>query len=588
MKILVFAPHSAIWIHAFPEALVAESLQKSGHEIVYVTCGRLFKEYCIPMSASGIRYDASADEKLKVCEKCDRNAGILRREFGFAGLEMASSISEEDYADVQAFLARVTRQNFQAILFAGLQVGRFALYQFLILRKRIGFDFSDEEWGEYLLGLKATLLAVAVMRHVLIREKPDRVLLYNGLYSVNMACSTLAARHGAISYFLHAGSSLARRLQTLMLGRDHTFRFYPALMHHWPRYRGIAISAERMRPTTDHFIALLSGRSAFAYSAVKSSSTFEVRRKFGIDAGQKILVAAMSSYDEEFAAEAVGARVHVRPSLFATQAEWIKVLLTFVAERPDLFLIVRVHPRELPNRREGVKSEHAAVLERQFVGLPGNAAVNWPTDGISLYDLAEEADVFLNAWSSVGKEMSQLGRPVVTYAKDVIFYPAELNYTGNTVVEYLSQIDRALADGWDVERIRMVYRWMAIELGRGLIDIGESYAQKENNPMTLTQRVVRKLHRTFEPNMIQRRDCDRRAPQLKEAELISRLIASGSDTVLDVLDVPELDRVDHEQETEALRAEIRRLMPYLYPNAGTIQIGTLRAHLSAFSGVRAA
>jgi len=36
------APHAAIWVHAFPEALLAESLAKNGHEIIYVTCDREF------------------------------------------------------------------------------------------------------------------------------------------------------------------------------------------------------------------------------------------------------------------------------------------------------------------------------------------------------------------------------------------------------------------------------------------------------------------------------------------------------------------------------------------------------------------
>ena len=41
LKILVFAPHSAIWLHAFPEALIVESLAQEGHEIIYITCGKI-------------------------------------------------------------------------------------------------------------------------------------------------------------------------------------------------------------------------------------------------------------------------------------------------------------------------------------------------------------------------------------------------------------------------------------------------------------------------------------------------------------------------------------------------------------------
>jgi UDP:flavonoid glycosyltransferase YjiC (YdhE family) len=64
MKILFFSPHTAIWVHAFPEALVAEALQQGGHEIVYVTCGRQLQRYCVAMSAHQVPPAAADRDKL--------------------------------------------------------------------------------------------------------------------------------------------------------------------------------------------------------------------------------------------------------------------------------------------------------------------------------------------------------------------------------------------------------------------------------------------------------------------------------------------------------------------------------------------
>src|SRR5262249_21948383 len=153
--------------------------------------------------------------------------------------------------------------------------------------------------------------------------------------------------------------------------------------------------------------------SVFGYSSGARGAAANVRGRLGIDAGRRIVVAAMSSYDELFAAETVRARAPARP-LFARQVDWIRSLLEWVRGRPELFLVTGVPRRGSPTRREGVKSEHAAQLEAEFSGLPPNARVNWPSDGISLYDLAGEAALFLTAWSSVGKEMTALGLPVVS------------------------------------------------------------------------------------------------------------------------------------------------------------------------------
>ena len=68
-------------------------------------------------------------------------------------------------------------------------------------------------------------------------------------------------------------------------------------------------------------------------------------------------------------------------------------------------------------------SDHAKMLQDAFVTLPRNVKVNWPTDTVSLYDLARITDVFANAWSSAGKEMAWLGLPVVLYSPELTLYP---------------------------------------------------------------------------------------------------------------------------------------------------------------------
>lgn len=584
VKILVFAPHSLLWKHAFPEALVAEALQQNCHQIVYATCGGIFSEYCISMFSSQVAWDAPAEEKARICARCTRNSHVLREEFRFPGADLADKWTAEDRAEADAFMARVDRGNFRDLEVEGLKVGRLALYQVMLRRKKITYDFSDAEWGEYLAHLKSTVIAAIALRRLFATEKPDRIIVYNGLYSVNSVCRELAVRNGAVPYFLHAGGGLTNRLQTLMMGRGHTFDFYDGLLANWERFRDVPVPHALMRPATDHMIQLLIAKSPYAYSAMRSQGTFDIRSRFGIAAGQKILVATMGSYDEEVAAEEVGARVHRRPPLFASQVDWLRCVIGWMAARPDLFLVVRVHPRELPNRRESIVSEHTAALRSLLVDLPANVSVNWPDQGISLYDLVDETDVFLNSWSSAGKEMAIFGRPVVTYGDSLIFYPTELNYVAPTPEAYLIQIERAIADGWNAERIRMSYRWLAIEYSRSLIDISESYDENDSSKRrAFATRVVNKLGRMLvDPDLTHKRDCRRRARSLAAAGAINRMVEAGAATILDVLDPEAGGRTDAAGEMLALRSEIGRLMPFLYKGRARPKPGSLHAYLADF------
>ena len=63
MKIIYFAPYSAIWVHSVPEALTAQSLQDKGHEVVYVTCDGLFDAGCMSMSIYGISSHSDIKER---------------------------------------------------------------------------------------------------------------------------------------------------------------------------------------------------------------------------------------------------------------------------------------------------------------------------------------------------------------------------------------------------------------------------------------------------------------------------------------------------------------------------------------------
>jgi hypothetical protein len=565
MKVLFFAPHSAIWVHAFPEALVAESLQQLGHEIVYVTCGRELSEFCVAMSAFGLDHGSIGVDKAAVCTKCEAARDLLRGSFALRGADLATELSASDRSKVDTVVASIDQTNFLNFTLEGVQVGRLALYEFLLQHKKSQLTFSDSEWAQYKGQLRNVLRALLAATRIFDREKPQRVLVYNALYSVNNVVCKLAAQRGIPQYFLHAGGNLSNRLQTLMLGRGNTFEYLHALMSAWPTYRNRACPAAQMKAITDHFLTLLQGQSVFGYSAAAEDRSEDIRTRYGIKDGQRILVATMSSYDERFAAETIGAVDAESNPLFPLQIDWIRAIVKFAAGRADVFLIVRVHPREFPNKRERVRSEHVRALADALIDLPVNVRVNWPSDNLSLYKLACEADVFLNAWSSVGKEMPLLGLPVVTYCPNLLLFPSDLNYVGTTMHEYFAQIDRALQEGWSAERARLAYRWMAIEYGYGLLTIEDAYRQKEyTRPSGMPVRALRKIARAVSPFYAEKRDCARRPRRLAAAGQIDAIVGKKWRSPLDGASNGVADAMDAlSEETRELQTQLSRLVASL-------------------------
>ena len=567
---------------------MAEALMQEGNEIVYVGCGRQFRSYCVAMSAFGLKYDFSEKDKEDICRTCVNNNSLIRKEFNLKGPDIADELSAADMLHVDDILKAVTPQNYLTLEFSGIEVGRLALYEFLLNHKKNNLKISPAEWPEFKAALRNSICSALASLRIIEREKPDRLITYNSFYSVNHACCIAADKLSVPHYLLHAGNNMAHRMETLTLSRGYSYNF---IARHplWKHYRALPCSSSQLSVVTDHLLALFNATSVFIYSAPRSHEKMDLRSKFGIALQQKVLVATMSSHDERFAAVTIGVMPEDYDLVFPAQIDWISVLTEFVAGRPDLFLIIRVHPREFPNKRESVTSEYATKLQAQFEDLPVNVRVNWPTDEISLYNLADITNVFLNSRSTTGLEMNLLGLPVVLYSPDQLYaYPPDLNYTANSREEYFLQIDRAISHGWDIEFSRIAFRWGVFQYCRALIDISESYGAELGNYEGIVARGINKIRRKVTPLYLQHRDFRRRAQSLKNGKLINDFLESGKDSIVE-LHPEKSGEVSFDQETDALKHELGRVYAALYLSVTNIEPGSLQEKIGSFinwTGVR--
>ena len=588
MKILVFAPHAQIWKHAFPEALFVEALQQKGHEVSYMGCGSALVSNCIPLISNYVPYDSPASKKNKICKLCKKNASVIKNRFGFRGFDLDAFLDKEMVSAINFQLANVTQKNFKSCVINEIKVGRIALYELVLRHKLMEVDeLSDEIWNEYLSTLESVLKTFYVMEKVIATEKPDRVIAYNGLYSVNTACREVANKSNIPFYWLHAGLNQKNRLENLMVGKDHTFAYYRSIIGKWKQELfDIPCSKKDLAIVTDNFIDIINGGSWMSYSESSSKGAFKLREEFNIPLSSSIVTVVLSSLDEKIAAESVGAYIEGEGSLFISQVEWLKELLKFMGERDDLFMIIRPHPRELGAAREVTKviSKHSKELRKILVNTPHNVRVNWPSDNLSIYDLMEETNLFLNAYSTSAREMTMLGLPVLTYKNEDVLEPVSITYTGSSKAEYLEQIDVNLKQPFDPERIRRGFRWRATELIYSHINISESVFMSDDY-LSITGKAKKALSRSGDyifKGWSQYRDCNKRSERLLEIEKINRLVVSGFDSALDLINTSEMRLVSPDDDLPLIREEIKRLMEHIYSPSTIIRKGTLRSYLTEF------
>ena len=159
-----------------------------------------------------------------------------------------------------------------------------------------------------------------------------------------------------------------------------------------------------------------------------------------------------------------------------------------------------------------------------------------------------------------------LGIPVVLYAPELAFYPADLGYVATTEAGYFRAIEQALTDGWNFERIRRAFRWYVFEFIRATVFIGDSYAKLSGHNRSLSQRLVEQADRRLHPGLEQAWDCARRPATPKALEQIRLFFESQAPSLIDLMDTAKIQQGALESETAALERETTRIARALYPN----------------------
>jgi hypothetical protein len=483
VDLLFFTPHAALWAHTLPEAYLARALFECGHNVRYLTCGRA-QTYCAAMTARRLEPGCTPEQSRRICAECTSAAGAIARRYDFRVDTLSRYLKEDDLAAFDRIVAKAVSEKSLDTEYLGIQVGRAALYEFTLAHKKTSTNLTEPQWNDYKVYLINALRTLHGFSVYFDRNRPDAIFNFSPQYSNNHTCMQYAINQGVRVLFLENGTNLAHRLGTMRVWDWGVHRLVNPALSYWGSRDLNPVTVSSAEKVTRHFEILLKGLH-FAVFSAPHGGVFDLRERWNVGSAKKVLLMTLSSYDEAYAAYLIGGfpSAKVFSDVFRTQADWIKATLSWVAARPDLFLIIRVHPRDFPNKREHVRSEQSYMLENLLKNVPENVHVNWPSEGVSLYDLLEDTDVLITGWSVTALEALVLGTPVVTYDANLPSYPCDIHYSGRTESDYFANIDRALNDGWRIENVINAFRWLAFNFVTCTVTVSESFGKFETSSL---------------------------------------------------------------------------------------------------------
>jgi hypothetical protein len=158
----------------------------------------------------------------------------------------------------------------------------------------------------------------------------------------------------------------------------------------------------------------------------------EIAKRVGVDPSRPVVgLLTNVSWD---------AQLHYPANAFPNMLEWLVATCEYFARRPDLQLLIRVHPAEIsgfPPSRQPILAE----LHKRLPALPPNILVVPPESGMSTYALMSFCNAAIIYGTKMGVELTSIGLPVIV-AGEAWIRNKGLTFDAGSPEEYFRLLDK--------------------------------------------------------------------------------------------------------------------------------------------------
>ena len=286
-----------------------------------------------------------------VCAAC---VGAARKVFAIPGLErleMSAFLADEDRAFARDTAARLPADEIPAYRHEGLPIGEHARAG--ALRYYGVGDLSGEPEGEPVLRrfLEASLLTALATRRVMQARGYDVVVTNHGIYVPHGVINAAARQAGARTV---TWNTAYRRL-CMIFSHDDTY-------HHTLMDEPVSAWADMQWSDAQEaeIVGYLKSRQSGSrdwiwFNRNASEDLDAYAAETGLDL-KKPIVGLLTNVIWD-------AQLHYPANAFASMQDWLVKTIAWFAARPDLQLLIRVHPGELAPPGGVTKSRQPAVEE---------------------------------------------------------------------------------------------------------------------------------------------------------------------------------------------------------------------------------
>jgi hypothetical protein len=379
-----------------------------------------------------------------VCPTCFSRGRSMFEPLGLKVHYLSELVTPGERAEALRIATELPLSEIESFTLDGLHIGEHARAG--ALRFFAKGDLSDEPDGETVLRryVEASLVSAFAYRRLLRERKFDVAVFHHGLYVPQGQVGELCRKAGVrvVNWFV------AYRANSFILSHDDTY--HRTLMDEpTSGWEGMAWG-ERQRGEIEGYLKSRwqGSRDWIGFHEKPSEDALGFVKEVGLDPSKPI-VGLLTNVVWD-------AQLHYPANAFSSQIEWVAATIEHLAKRPDLQLVIRIHPAEI----RGTTPSRQPMLEeigKRFPVLPSNVFVIPPEAPISTYAVMELCDSALIYGTKMGVELTAVGIPTIV-AGEAWIKNKGLTIDASSRGEYLAILDglphRKRLDSETIERAK--------------------------------------------------------------------------------------------------------------------------------------
>lgn len=384
------------------DSYLAVALSLRGANVHFLLCDKCLPacENCLSTYFLDLNNFVKHGPSKRLCENCFSPAEKVYSSLGLKVHRYSDFINEDDYIRAKNISKSIELKEMGNYQFNGLKIGEHAKAG--ALRFYAKATLEDEPLGEAVLRryFEASLLTAFSTNNLFKQQFYECASFHHGIYVPQGIVGEVARKNN----IRVANWQVAYRKKCFIFSHHETYH-HSMLTEPTEKWENMKWNSNIEKDLLEYLKSRQTGSQDWIwFHDTPQESLKAISTEVGIDFSKPCIgVLTNVMWD---------AQLHYRANAFSNMLEWIISTIGYFKNRPDLQLLIRVHPAEV---RGGIVSRQPIEPEirKVFPVLPGNIFIISSVSQVSTYAAMSQCNACIIYGTKTGVELSSMGVPII-------------------------------------------------------------------------------------------------------------------------------------------------------------------------------